>query len=350
MAGSPQAGDSLHHGARVGEEVPPGRTRGDRNDAGERCQSGARQGQARPAACGGDCGAEGESSRGQPTHSRRGEALLRAGDFGDHGAPGAGRGEGRERRGAKAQGEAAAQTQAQGEALRARRAQPALAVGSLHVPAEAPRARLRGRLHGRSLALPGEPRDGAPPEELARDGGARARHRRLWRAARDPHRPGAPVHRVARLHRLRGGAQAQRHRAREEPASPPADVRQDRALLEDDVGGVPVADGVRRLRRLPAQGCPLRAALQLPASPPGARGHDARRSLLPLGPAGAIGDRIDGGGQCAAAGTRAAAEEALLPGGPSGRPGPDHQRERGGPQGPRRRRGNDDPAHQGERT
>src|SRR5262245_36103398 len=86
---------------------------------------------------------------------------------------------------------------------------------------------------------------------------------RLRSAARDPDRPGSPVHHLARLDRVRGGAEAPWHRAREEPAASSADLREDRAVLEDVVGGVAVEDGVRRLRGLPAAGGALRAALQL---------------------------------------------------------------------------------------
>jgi hypothetical protein len=293
------------------------------------------------------CGDRHEASAAasrQPAHSRPAQALLRAGRFGDDRAPCAqGRGPRAGARGAEAQ----ARREALAGALRAGGAQPAVAVGSLHVPAASPGARVRGGLHGRPLALHRELRHGAPPEELARDGGTLARHCRLRRAARDPHRPGQAVHGLARLDRLRGGAQAQRHRAREEPAAPSADLRQDRAVLEDDVGRVPVAHGVRRLRRLPAACGDLRAALQLPAAASGAGGAHACRSLLPLRSAGARGDRGDRRGQRAAPCARAAAAQALLPRGTAGRSGPRDQRDRRRRAGARGQRADHDSAGKG---
>jgi len=225
-----------------------------------------------------------------------------------------------------------------------------VAVGPLHLPAAPPRAGVCGGIPGRSLALPGEPRDGAPPEELARAGGARARDCRLRGPARDPDRPGAAVHRVAGGDGVRGGASPPGHPPREEPPAPPADLRQDRALLEDDVGGVSLEDGVRELRGLPAAGGAVRAALQLPASAPGVGGLDARGPLLPLGAAGARGDRVDGERERAASGEPPAPEEALLPGGAARGPGFDDQRERDGPEGARGGRGDDDSTIEGGRT
>ena len=57
---------------------------------------------------------------------------------------------------------------------------------------------------------------------------------------------------VARPDGLRGGAAPSGHPAHQEPAAPSADAGQDRALLEDAVGGISVADGVCGLRGLPA--------------------------------------------------------------------------------------------------
>ena len=91
-----------------------------------------------------------------------------------------------------------------------------------------------------------------------------------------------------------------------------------------------VAHGVRRLRGLPAAGGALHPALQLPASPSGAEGLDACGPVLPRGEPGAREHRGASGAERAAPGATAAAEEAVLPGGPVGRSGACHQRERRG--------------------
>lgn len=223
-----------------------------------------------------------------------------------------------------------------------------MAVGPVHVPAAPARADLRGGVPRRSLALPGEPGAGASPEEHAGAGGARARAGRLRRTARDPDRPGSTVHGVAWLDGVRGGAAPQRHRAREEPPAPPADLRQDRAVLEDAVGGAALAHGVRRLCRLRAAGGAVRAVLQLPATAPGARRTHARRSVLPGGLDRAQRGRVDGGGERAAAGARAAGAAAVLPGRPARRTRPRDQRERYRAQGAHRRRGDHHPPVPGE--
>ena len=294
-AGRPGAQHPVHDARRVGEEVLGGRScgagvgsgagreakrccpagwRASERDARARaspCGAARSVGQGRPAARGGGGGQSCAAAGGQPAHPRRGTALLRERCLRDDRAPGAGgRGLGAQARSAEAQGEGQDEGPAQG--LRARRAEPVVAIGPLHLPAAPARARLRRRLPGRPLALPREPGDGAPPEERARTGGARARHRRLRPAARDPHRPGAPVHRLARLDRVRRRTAPPGHPARQEPPAPPADLRQDRALLEDAVGGIALAHGVRRLRGLPAAGAAVRAALQLPAPAPGLGG------------------------------------------------------------------------------
>lgn len=198
-----------------------------------------------------------------------------------------------------------------------------MAIGHLHVSAASARAALRSRIHGRSLALSRVVDTGPPPAvgagargSTARDGGVRV-------AAGDPDRPRSAVHGLARRDGIRAGAAARRDPAREEPAPAPADLGEDRALLEDSVGRALVAHGLRGLRGLRASHRPLRGRLQLPAAAPGARGAGPGGPVLPC-----RATRAGGGGgerrrQRAAARARAADPEALLPGGASRGPRPD---------------------------
>ena len=80
-------------------------------------------------------------------------------------------------------------------------------------------------------------------------------------AAGGPDRPGPAVHGVARHDRLRRGAEAPGHPSHQEPGAPPGDAGKDRALLEDLMGGAPVADRLCGLRGLPAAGRTLRPGL-----------------------------------------------------------------------------------------
>lgn len=224
-----------------------------------------------------------------------------------------------------------------------------MAVGHLHVPLATARAALPGGVHGRPLALPGGPRHRAPPAVGAGAGGARPRDRRLRDAAGDPDRPGAAVHGLARDDGVRGGAAPPGDPAREEPAAAPADARQDRAVLEDALGGAAVAHGVRRLRGLREAAGAVRGRLQLPAAAPGAGGPGAGRPLLPERAGGAGGGGAERAGERAAAREGAAAAEAVLPGGPAGRPRPLDRRGRGRAVGEGGERGADDPDAEGGR-
>lgn len=221
-------------------------------------------------------------------------------------------------RGDRTAGEAAA-------AVRAGGAEPALAERHLHVRAATESAAVRGGVSGRSLALPRVVGDGASPEVDAGAGGDRARDGGVRRAARGADRPGAAVHGVAWRDRVRAAAAATRHRACEEPAAASADAGEDRALLEDALGGVPGQDGVRGLCGLSAADGAVHPALQLPATASGARRRGPRRPVLPRGGARARGGRGPGGGERAAPGAGEAAAQALLPGRPAGRSGPEHR-------------------------
>jgi len=268
------------------------------------------------------------SGVGHAAHPRRAGALLGAGGERDRGASHPARG-GADRRDAVG----GAGTRARPAALRAGGAQPDVAVGHLHVSAPTPRAAVPDSLHGRPLALHRVVGAGAPSAVGPGDGGAVARHRGVRDTAGDPHGPRSAVYGVARRDGFRAGAPSARHPSRQEPPSAPADARQGGAILEDTLGGIPESDGVCRLRRLRAPPGALRGRVQLPAAAPRHRGTGARRPLLPVGAASARSHREERVGQRATAGARAAGAQALLPGRPAGRPGPD---DRGGRQRPAR--------------
>ncbi len=205
-----------------------------------------------------------------------------------------------------------------------------MAVGPLYVPASSSRADLCGGVPGRSLSVSREPCDGTSPAKRAGARGALAWHRRVRGAAGDPDGSGTAVHRVARIDGVRGGVEAPRYPTHEEPSASSADLRQDRAVLEDLVGGVALAHGVRRLRGLPAPRGVVPPALQLPASSPGARGLDARGPVLPRRESSAREHRGASGRERAAPGATATAAQAVLPRRSARRSGACHQRERRG--------------------
>ncbi len=327
VGGGPATRRAVSDGARLGRALP---SRWSKRAGGDAADGKAeRAGERRGGTTCSDCRDKGRApAGGEPAHPRCDEAVPGDRRLGDDGAAGVER-----RAGAKSTNTREGKAATEGASLRACRAQSALAVGSLHVPAAQARAHLRCGVSRRSLALSGEPGDGPSPAKHARARGACARDRRVRDAPGDPDRPGAAVHRVARLDRVRGGAQAPRDPSREEPPASPPDLRQDRAVLEDDVGGVPRAHGVRGLRGLRASRCALCAALQLPAPAPGARGGNAGRSVLPRSLPGARGDREDGRRERAAPRARASTAQALLPRRAPRGPGPLDQRERGAPQG-----------------
>lgn len=133
----------------------------------------------------GQTGSGGGAAPGAPgvrhaPHSRRAGALRSAGCERDTGAGDPARG------GAAGGTRADAGARARPPSLRARGAQPAVAVGHLHVSAATPRAAVPDSLHGRPLALHRVVGDGAQSAVDAGDGGAGARHRGLRHAAGDP--------------------------------------------------------------------------------------------------------------------------------------------------------------------
>jgi len=131
--------------------------------------------------------------------------------------------------------------------LRARHAQPALADRHLHLP-PGRQERLPDRLSRRSFPLRGGARRLPQPDGGARAGGLPPGRRGVRGAQGAAHRPGPAVLELAGHDPLRSRAQEGPRAPPEEPAPPPHDARQDRALLENDLGGVPRPRPVRELR------------------------------------------------------------------------------------------------------
>jgi hypothetical protein len=130
---------------------------------------------------------------------------------------------------------------------------------------------------------------------------------------------------MAGHHGLRGGASPSGSAAHQESPSASDDAGEDRAFLEDAVGGVSVTDGVCRLRGLPAAARSLHRRLQFPSSASGDRGAGACGSLLPGVAAREGGDRAHDRPQRDGQGPRAAATQAVLSDRPARRPLAEHR-------------------------
>ena len=130
--------------------------------------------------------------------------------------------------------------------LRARHAEPALAIRHLHFP-PGRQERLPHRLPRRPLPLRGGAGGLPQPDSGARPGGLPPGGGGVRRPEGDAHRPGPAVLQLAGHDPLRGRAPQGSCPSPEEPAASPHDPRQDRALLEDDLGGVPGPCPVREL-------------------------------------------------------------------------------------------------------
>jgi hypothetical protein len=280
---------------------------------------------------------------GHASDSRCARAFRGSRGVGDDGATHPARSGSRQRNGG---GSAARETAA---SVRARSAESVVAERPLHLRAAPSSARVPRRLHGRLLALRGVVGAGPSPEIESGDRSTRAWHCGVWPAAGGADRSGAAVRGVARRNRVSGATASVRHRAQQESTAASGDARQDRALLEDAVGGVSAQDGVCRLRGLPSTTRALRPALQLPASASRHRQRGAGRSVFSRSTARACGDRSAGADQRLADGAREAAAEAILFGRPSGRPRPQHFRWRGRASRPGRRRIANHPDDQGDR-
>lgn len=127
---------ALHDGAQLDRALSGGRGRGARSDAAAGDEEVSERSGDAPRS---DPGNEGRAAAGgEPSHSRRDEALSRHRGFGDDGAAGT------ERRARQARAFAGeAEAAGEGASLRASRAQSTLAVGSLHVPLAPTRAGVR---------------------------------------------------------------------------------------------------------------------------------------------------------------------------------------------------------------
>ena len=251
--------DSGDDGDGLGQALPEGRcgraARGSERVKDGWTSGGGERGQPGPASGRGTSEA-GAPRAGQPEDSGCLSPFRGPGHLGNDRAPGIARG--RSARGPPGEG---GKTARRGAEIRACGAEPALALGHFHVSPETTRTTVRHRVSGRLLAVRGFAGGGAPPEGVARDGGAAAGHCGVRSAPGSPHRSRPAVHGLAWHDGIRGGAQAPRHPAHQEPAPPSADTRQDGAVLEDAMGRIPVADGVCGLRGLRAADRPLRPGL-----------------------------------------------------------------------------------------
>ena len=210
------------------------------------------------------------------------------------------------------------------KALRAGRAEPALAVGHLHFPVAPTRAGLPLRLFGRPLPLRGGLVDGPPPEGISGAGGAGQGDREVWGAEGGLDRQRPAVHGLAGGHPLRGGAEAARDPPPQVAAAASADPGKGGAILEDLVGRISLPHGVCELRGLPEPALALHRWVQFPAAAPGAGRADAGGPVFPGGGAGTSGSGSAGAGELAAPLAAAADAEAFLHRGQAGRPGDDH--------------------------
>jgi|GEM_PF-3098501 len=154
--------------------------------------------------------------------------------------------------------------------LRASDAQPDVAERSVHLPARR-EIRLRGRLHGRLLAL----HRGARPLPLA-DGGGGDRDlpgggRGILPSQGDAHGPGPAVYELAGQEPLRGRIAERPGGALRVAAAAPDDAGEGGAVLGLDVAGVFGAGPVRLVRVGAGAAAPVGEILQPPPAPPGDR-------------------------------------------------------------------------------
>ena len=225
-----------------------------------------------------------------------------------------------------AQAPAAAQDQAapdeeepaEAAVLRAGNAEPDVAVGHLLLPAGRAQ-RLPDRVHRRPLPL--RRRAGAVPEPdgRERDGDVPHGGRRAWRAQGDADRQRAAVRQLARQDAVPAGAGEGPHPPHPQRPAPSDDAGQDRAVLADDLAGVPGAGPVRELRIGAGAGGAVGEVLQLQAAAPIAGRPGAGRPVLRHAAAGAPGRGTGTAGKPAGTGLARPAEEAVLHGRAAGR-------------------------------
>jgi hypothetical protein len=278
----------------------------------------------------GSCRVERASAAGSGGIERRESTIWRAKDQCSAGTIPGDRGQSDRSAADPARGRTAAGARAgkgagaAGDALRAGGAEPALAIGHLHLSLAAARAGVPHGVHGRPLALRGRVGAVAAAEISAGDGSIAEGGGEVRGAAGSADRPGPAVHRLARDDGIRGGAEAKRNPPPQEPAASSADAWEGRALLEDLVGGISLPDGVCGLRGLPEAAGALHRRVQLPAAAPGDWEPLAGGSVLPGGRARARGSERAGEGQCIAIGEAAAGDQAVLLGGEAGGRRPEH--------------------------
>src|SRR5439155_24353777 len=191
------------------------------------------------AAC--DPDAEGGARRvGVRADPRHADAL--GGGRGERGSGGAGAAGG----GLRERGAADGAARGQAAGVRAIKAEPAVAVGPVHVPVEAGgAAAVPGGVPGRSQPVYGGCRALRVVVGGFGAGGVRGGHRELRGAGGSADGPGTAVPHVARDERVRAAVRAARDKAGGGAGAAPADAGEDRAVLGDAVAGGGGAGGAR---------------------------------------------------------------------------------------------------------
>ncbi len=202
--------------------------------------------------------------------------------------------------------------------LRAGDAEPDVAVGHLLLPAGRAQ-RLPDRVHRRPLPL--YRRAGAVPEPDGRERHGNVPHggRRARRAQGDADRQRAAVRQLARQDAVPAGAGQGPHPSYPQRAAPSDDAGEDRAVLADDLAGVPGAGPVRQLRVGAGARGAVGEILQLQAAAPIAGGVGAGRPVLRHAEGSAAGHGTGPAGEPAGTGVARPAEEAVLHGRAAGR-------------------------------
>ena len=221
---------------------------------------------------------------------------------------------------AVAQGQAAPDEEEPAEAavLRAGGAKPDVAVGHLLLPAGRAQ-RLPDRVHRRPLPL--YRRTGAVPEPDGRERHGDVPHggRRARRAQGDADRQRAAVRQLARQDAVPAGTGQGPHPSHPQRPAPSDDAGEDRAVLADDLAGVPGAGPVRQLRIGAGARGAVGEILQLQAAAPVAGRPGAGRPVLRHAEGSAAGHGTGVAGEPAGTGLARPAEEAVLHGRTAGR-------------------------------